>query len=148
MFGKKGFCPAQSSPWTASLYYHNGCLLCQRGSSQLCQDTCSANGVWWDDYKLNTAEEVEERAEKAKDLNYTFTVCRRLPTWLARAQEKVYLSKQGCCYADMNLTFAGLLQLFCLSLPLDCWKCKHNIAMLPASQMWVAWLVLAAITLL
>lgn len=36
--------------------------------------------VFGDDYKLNTAREVEERAEKAKDLNYTFATGQRLLT--------------------------------------------------------------------
>lgn len=31
-------------------------------------------------YKLNTAQEVEARADKRKVLDYTFTACRRLPT--------------------------------------------------------------------
>lgn len=30
--------------------------------------------VFGDDYKLNTVQEVEERAEKATDLNYTFSL--------------------------------------------------------------------------
>lgn len=38
--------------------------------SMVCGDYC----------KLNTAEEVEERADKWKDLDCTFTACRHLPT--------------------------------------------------------------------
>lgn len=36
--------------------------------------------MFGDDYKLNTAQEVEERAGKAKDLNYTFAIGRHLLT--------------------------------------------------------------------
>lgn len=36
--------------------------------------------VFGDDYKRNTAQEMEERAEKAKDLNYTFAIGQRLLT--------------------------------------------------------------------
>lgn len=36
--------------------------------------------VFDDDCKPNTAREVEERAEKAKDLNYTFAIGQRLLT--------------------------------------------------------------------
>lgn len=34
--------------------------------------------MFGDDYKPNTAREVEERAEKAKDLNYTFAIGQHL----------------------------------------------------------------------
>lgn len=36
--------------------------------------------VFDDCYELNTTQEVEARADKQKDLDYTFTACRRLPT--------------------------------------------------------------------